>query len=100
MKQVKFTKNQRDEISQQVQIRIDSVDYPSLSGGTLHEFEKSEADMVGLENALDRNTRNGFSEMEISYMILLVEDAREHLDWEDCSGGIRSLGNALKKMEA
>jgi hypothetical protein len=95
---VKFTKNQRDEISQQVQIRIDSVDYPSRDGGILHEFENSEEDMVGLENALDRNTRSVFTDVEIDYMILLVEDAREHLDWEDCSGGIRSFNNALHKM--
>ena len=95
MKEVKFTKPQREEISFQVQVRIDS---DPLFHGVIHEFENSEEDMENLADALYRNTRNVFTDMEIDYMILLVDGALGHLYSNECSGGIRSLNNALKKM--
>ena len=110
MKEVKFTKPQRDEISFQVYVRIDTF-YPDSmytigiscerdenAGEVWHEFENSEQDMVKLARALDLNTRNVFTDMEIEYMIHIVEIAIEPLYGNECWGGVRSLNNALKKM--
>ena len=99
MKEVKFTKIQSEEISEQVLIRIDSIEYENdCWGGIMHDFENSEQDMYNLLYALQRNTRNVFTDMEIDYMIHLVEDAIEPLYSNEMWGGVRSLNNALKKM--
>lgn len=95
-KKVKFTKPQREEISFQIYVRIDS---DAIYHGVIHEFENSVKDMENLAYDLARNKRDVFTDMEIEYMILLVEYLVDHLYSNECWGGVRSLNNAIKKME-